>query len=152
MGKERYFLLQVFYIERYILLKTVVVFSWLFFCESEQGSKKYWFKTFNLTGFFLTIFEEKKILIFFLLFEYSSKQVTRGHNIVADGLAGASNPNSNPNSQPTHKHTQKVSKTLIFSISTRSLQTDRRTKGPRDQCNGPTDQRTDKASYTLFFL
>ena len=86
------------------------------------------------------------------LFLLHSKQVTRGHNIVADGWAGASKPYSHSNPPPTLKHTQKVSKTLICSISTRSLQTDRRTKGPRDQCNGPTGQRTDKASYTLFFL
>ena len=38
------------------------------------------------------------------------KQVMRGHNIVADGWAGASNPHPHPNIH----HTQKVSKTLFF--------------------------------------
>ena len=42
------------------------------------------------------------------------KQVTRGHNIVADGWAGVSNPNPPPNLLQTLKHTQKVSKMLVF--------------------------------------
>merc|ERR1712042_184451 len=66
------------------------------------------------------------------------QQTTRGHNIVADGWAGASNPHPNPNSHPhTHKRTQKVSKTLVFPLFD-SISTD-----------GPTDQRTDKASYRV---
>ena len=40
------------------------------------------------------------------------EQVTRGHNIVADGWAGASNPPPHPKPPPTLKHTQKVSKML----------------------------------------
>ena len=63
------------------------------------------------------------------------KQVTRGHNIVVDGWAGASNPHPHPNTPSTHKHTQKVSKTLIFtlfdSIITDGL-TDRLMDGPTD--------------------
>ena len=60
------------------------------------------------------------------------KQVTRGHNIVADGWAGASNPHPHPNLSPTLKHTQKVSKTLVFPLFNSMTMTDRR-----------TDQRTD---------
>ena len=55
--------------------------------------------------------------------------VTRGHNIVADGWAGASNPHPQPNPGP------KVSKTLVFNSIT---MTDR-----------PTNRRTDKASYRV---
>ena len=74
------------------------------------------------------------------------KQVTRGHNIVADGWAGASNPHPHPNPLPTLKHTQKVSKTLVFPLFNSITMTD----GPTDQrTNGPTDQRTDKASYRV---
>ena len=36
--------------------------------------------------------------------EQLCKQVTQGHNIVADGWAGASNPHPHPN---PHPHTQK---------------------------------------------
>ena len=35
--------------------------------------------------------------------------MTRGHNIVADRWAGASNPHPHPNPTPTLKHTQKLS-------------------------------------------
>ena len=45
-----------------------------------------------------------------------TKQVTRGHNIVADGWAGASNPHPHPYPSPMLKHTQKVSKTLVFPL------------------------------------
>ena len=41
------------------------------------------------------------------------KQVTRGHNIVVDGWAGASYPNSYP---MLISHTKKTSKTLIFAL------------------------------------
>ena len=57
------------------------------------------------------------------------KQVTRGHNIVADGWAGASNPHPHPNQGPTLKRAQKVSKTLVFNSIT---MTDQRTDGPTD--------------------
>ena len=56
------------------------------------------------------------------------KQVTPGHNIVADGWAGASNPHPHPNPPPTLKHTQKVSKTLVFPLFN-SMTPDRRTDG-----------------------
>merc|ERR1712002_656586 len=75
------------------------------------------------------------------------KQVTRGHNIVADGWAGASNPDPHSNSHPTRKHSQKVSKTLVFPLFD-SIITDGRTDGPTDQ-HGRTDRRTDKASYRV---
>ena len=64
------------------------------------------------------------------------KQVTRGHNIVADGWAGASNPHPHPNPGPTLKHTQKVSKRVVVNSIT---MTDRPTNGPTDR---PTDGRT----------
>ena len=60
--------------------------------------------------------------------------MTRGHNIVADGWAGASN--SHPHLTPIpHTQTQKASKTLVFSLIDSLTQTD----GPTD---GPTDGRT----------
>ena len=71
------------------------------------------------------------------------KQVTRGHNIVADRWAGASNPHPHPNAHPdTHKHTQKV-----FNMTTLGLDHHGRTNRPPDQrtnglTDGPTDQRT----------
>ena len=42
------------------------------------------------------------------------KQVTRGHNNVADGWAGASNPLANPNPPYTLKRTQKVFNNTSF--------------------------------------
>ena len=70
---------------------------------------------------------------------FGLEQVTLGHNIVADGWAGASNPHPHPNPQPyTQASTKKVSKTFHF--FTQSPWTD----APTD---GPTDQQTDKASY-----
>ena len=59
--------------------------------------------------------------------------MTRGHNIVADRWAGASNPHPLPNPPLTLKHIQKESKTLISNLIT---MTDQRTDG-----------RMDKASY-----
>ena len=56
---------------------------------------------------------------------------TRGHHVVADGWAGAPNPDPHLNSHPTHKHTQKVSKTLGFSffdLIIKDWRTDGRTK------------------------
>ena len=70
------------------------------------------------------------------------KQVTRGHNIVADGWAGASYPYPHPNLPLTLKHTQKVSLTLVFPHFN-SMTTDQRTNGPTDQqIDGRTDGRT----------
>ena len=84
--------------------------------------------------------------------KWINKQVTRGHNIVADGWAGASNPQPNPNHTPnpppTHLHTNNTNcsilNTRFFAFSTRAwqLKFDGRT-------NGPTDQRTDKAFYRV---
>ena len=70
------------------------------------------------------------------------KQVTRGHNIVVDRWAGASNPHPHPNTPSTHKHTQKVSKTLVFPFFD-SIITDRPTDGRMDgRMDGRTDGRT----------
>ena len=48
------------------------------------------------------------------------EEVVRGHNIVADGWAGAANPHSHPTPYPapflTQTHTQKASKTLVFPL------------------------------------
>ena len=71
--------------------------------------------------------------------------MTRGHNIVADGWAGASNPHPHPNPPPTLKHTKKISKTLIFTLFN-SMTSDGRTNGRTD---GRTDGLTDKASYRV---
>ena len=71
------------------------------------------------------------------------KQVTRGHNIVADGLAGAANPHPHPTPFPTQTHTQKASKRSFFHFLTCA-------HGLTDlQTDGPTDQRTDKASHRV---
>ena len=64
------------------------------------------------------------------------KQVTLGHNIVADGWAGASNPHFDPTHPPTaHKH----QKRSLSYFSTRA-------HGRMDQ---RMDQRMDKASYRV---
>ena len=62
------------------------------------------------------------------------QQVTRGHNIVADGWAGAYYPYPHPNPPPTLKLTQKVSKMLIFNSIT---MTDQRTNGQTDGWTKP---------------
>ena len=59
------------------------------------------------------------------------KQVTRGHNIVADGWAGASTPHPHPMPPPPTHIPKKTSKTLVFPLFD-SWVTD-----------GPTDGRTD---------
>ena len=68
--------------------------------------------------------------------------MTRGHNIVADGWAGAANPHPHPMPYPTlfptQTHTQKASKTLVCPLFDSWSRTDRR-----------TDRRTDKASYRV---
>ena len=71
------------------------------------------------------------------------QQVTRGHNIVADGWAGASNPHPHP--MPPHQHTypKKHLKCSFFHFSTRALRTDRQADGRTNgQTDGWTDQRT----------
>ena len=44
------------------------------------------------------------------------KQVTRDHNIVPDGWAGAANPHPHPTPLPTQTHSQNASKTLVFPL------------------------------------
>ena len=74
--------------------------------------------------------------------EKKKKQVTRGHNIVADGWAGAANPHPHPTPHPTHlpihRHTRKASKTLVFPLFDSITSTD-----------GPMNRRTDGASYRV---
>ena len=71
----------------------------------------------------------------------AKNQVTRGHNIVADGWAGAYNPHPHPRPPHTHSDTQTIttagSKRRIYALFN-SITTD-----------GPTDRRTDKASYRV---
>ena len=51
---------------------------------------------------------------------FTYQQVTRRHDIVADGWAGAANPHPHPTPYPTplptQTHTQKASKTLVFPL------------------------------------
>ena len=64
------------------------------------------------------------------------KQVTRGHNIVADGWAGAAKPHphsrTHPTPFPTQTHTRKASKTLVFPLFDSWSRTDQRTDGRTD--------------------
>ena len=62
----------------------------------------------------------------------------RGHNIVADGWAGSSNPHPHPNPPPTFKPAQEVPKLLIFSLLN-SMAPD-----------GSTDQWTDRWTKPLY--
>ena len=65
------------------------------------------------------------------------KQVTRSHNIVADGWAGASNPHPHP--KPS-THTQTADDMLIFAL----FDSWPRTNGPTDRwTDGWMDGRTD---------
>ena len=48
--------------------------------------------------------------------KHSRKQVRQGNNIVADGWAGASNPDPHPHPHPTHKNNKKLSRMLIFPL------------------------------------
>ena len=84
----------------------------------------------------------QKIISFLLInvlyesYRIERKQVTRGHNIVADGWAGASNPHFDPTHPPTaHKH----QKRSLSYFSTRA-------HGRMDQW---MDQQMDKASYRV---
>ena len=61
--------------------------------------------------------------------------MTRGHNIVADGWAGAANPHPHPTPLPKQIIAQKASKTLVFPLFDSNVtdkwmdrQTDGRTK------------------------
>ena len=62
--------------------------------------------------------------------EEGEEQVTRGHNIVAEGWAGASYPHPYP--MPLSQTQKKTSKTLNFALF---VSTDQRTNGPTDQLN-----------------
>ena len=95
------------------------------------------------------------------------KQVTQGHNIVADGWAGASNPQPHPtpipNTPPTiewcNRFNGMMQSTLIVfnsSVTTQAWRkdrrTDRQTDGRMDERTdgrGRTDWRTDKDSYSV---
>ena len=67
--------------------------------------------------------------------EKNMRKVTRGHNIVADRWAGASNPHPHPNLPPTLKHTQKVFQNARFPTFRLVL-----TDGPTDGwTDGPLD-------------
>ena len=70
------------------------------------------------------------------------KQVTRGHNIVADGWTGASNPHLEPHSPPHTNILKKYQNCLLSHFSTRSY-------GPT---NGRTDRRTDGPTKPLIEL
>ena len=61
--------------------------------------------------------------------------MTQGHNIVAGGWAGASYPHPHSNLSSNLKHTQSIKNARFPTI-------------PLDD-HGPTDRRTDKASYRV---
>ena len=67
----------------------------------------------------------------------------QGHNIVADGWAGAANPHPQPKPHPTTyltlTHTQKGSKTLVFPLLDSCSWTDGLMDGRSDEL---TDGRT----------
>ena len=72
--------------------------------------------------------------------------MTRGHDVVADGWAGATNPHPHPTPHPTplptQTHTQKASKTLIFPFSTSAHgQTDGLTDQPKIEREKPEEER-----------
>ena len=64
----------------------------------------------------------------------AEQQVMRGHNIISDGWAGASNPHPHPMPPQQHAYPKKQLKRSFFHFSTRGLR---------------TDGRTDKASYRV---
>ena len=76
-----------------------------------------------------------------------NKEVTRGHNIVADGWAGASNTHPHPKPHSIHKLTIKESKTLIVLIFNGPMD-----QGTNRQSDGLTDQRTDGRTKPLIEL
>ena len=66
--------------------------------------------------------------------------MTRGHNIVVVGWAGASNPLPHPNPPPTLKLTQKASETRVFPlINSMTL-------------DGPTDEPSDGQSLLQSYV
>ena len=76
----------------------------------------------------------------------TTEQVTRGHNIVVDGWAGAANPHQHPSQPPfQHRHIQKASKTLVFPLFDLCSRMDRRTD---EQTDGQADGRTDGQSLS----
>ena len=77
-----------------------------------------------------------KIVAHTYTYTEKKEQVTRGHNIVADGWAGASNPHLQPNPSPTLKHTKNIENARFPTFQLDDL---RRTDGPMDQ---RTDGRT----------
>ena len=86
------------------------------------------------------------------------EQVTRGHNIVADGWAGASNlqpyPNHTLNPPPLHSNTNNINRSIKSTRFSRfqlkrdnSSVTDQRTDGPTDQwTDGPTKRDVESRS------
>ena len=78
-----------------------------------------------------------------------------GHNIVADGWAGANNPHSHPPPPNTHTHTQRhpIPSCSIINAHFCTFNS-RETHGPMDgltdgPTDGPMDQLMDKASYRV---
>ena len=68
--------------------------------------------------------------------EEDEKQVTRDHEIVADGWAGASNPNPHPKS-PTHMHKKHLKRSFPHFFT---------------HVHGPTDRPTDGRTKPLIEL
>ena len=70
--------------------------------------------------------------------------MTRGHNIVVDGWAAASNPHPHPKSH-TCMHKKHLKRSFLHFAT--------RVHGPTDQrTNGPTDGRMDRLTKPLIEL
>ena len=96
----------------------------------------------------------------------TKKQVTRGHNIVADGWAGVCNPQPHPNHTPkpppTHSPTNKTNCSTLNTRFSRfqcerdiSSVTDRQTNGPTDKASYRVvcpQFKTDQEIYTVLYL
>ena len=101
---------------------------------------------FSFLSWILAMVQSKKEIGNFCVGKYEkwlkNKQVTRGHNTVADRWAGAANPLSTPNTLSNTDTYTKSFKMLVFPLFDSCSPTDRRT-------DRPTDGRTDKASYRV---
>ena len=121
-GLEMFELQMLRYIHTHTLRRTLkkkmVMKLWVCECTVNQ----------DLNGRVIRILFLKRVFILSFGRE-REKQMTRGHNIVADGWAGASNPHPHSKS-PTHMHKKDLERSFPTDVHRRT--------------DGPTDQRTDR--------